>query len=97
MVHYCAVEGVDIVHAMYNLHSVSLKESIIWFRYSNWDSHVTVLSSSRTHPTDWVCVHSAHVQGQQPWDPLPILRVKWLMVPMDLFSPTYKLTPNRGL
>ncbi len=44
-----------------------------------------------------VHVHSAHVQGQQPWEPLPILSVKRLMVPKDLVSIKYKLNPYRGL
>lgn len=70
-----------MVHVLYNLHSMSLEKSLASVLIlKTGPAPSLALSASRTHPTDRVCVHSAHVQGQQPWDHLPILSVKWSIV-----------------
>lgn len=64
MVRYYAVEEVDVVHILYNLHSG--EESDVWS-----DTHTGPALSFSCHPVithraGRVGVHSAHVQGQQP-------------------------------
>lgn len=87
-------EGVDVVHTYCTTWiSTTLEKSLVC---------VLILGPAPSlsyHPVSPVqqagCwVHSAHVQ--QPWDPLPILSLKWLMVPKDVVSLEYKLNPKTG-